>query len=416
MFQKVRGRRTVGGWRTELRQSRLSIDRFQTNPSFQLFATCRTTTTLKPTMDCESLKTRRGSRLIRLILLQTLLPFYCSNYCTAFVVPVRIPQSTPFKVLKQGTHWEEVQWKERTSTALSAVKKKLSAAASAALAAIEEQKDLLDKFDDDESKPQVLSKKELKKALSKKSGDIGVIEEISTKKSKTDLLAEALQNEASLSAGDEDSHVNGDAAGESAHSAVGNKNGISKKDLMLQKALELEQADEARAQQTSASADEPVLSAKELKALKKKEEKMAAKLEKKKAKKTGNLDDVDEDSESDGKSNDIDELITSDVTGIDLPGDVMGEATVDAEVVAEEVTLEDKIRKERPPPRIRVMESVQAGYVSIRMENVGIIFRNQQVLKDVTWGVQNGDRIGLVGANGAGTLQYCSDICVCERH
>jgi ABC-type multidrug transport system fused ATPase/permease subunit len=355
----------------------------------------RPTTTSKLTMDCESLQTRRGSRLIRLLLLQALLSFYCFNDCTAFVVPVRIPQSTPLKVLTQG-----VQWEQRTSTALSAVKKKLSAAASAALAAIEEQKDLL--ADDDESKPQALSKKELKKALSKKSGDIDVIEEISTKKSKADLLAEALQNEASLSAGEDDSHVNGDAAGESAHTLDGKKNGVSKKDLMLQKALELEQADEARAQQTSASADEPVLSAKELKALKKKEEKMAAKLEKKKTKKMGNLDDVDEDSESDGKSSDIDEPI------IDLPGEAMGEATVDAEVVAEEVTLEDKIRKERPPPRIRVMESVQAGYVSIRMENVGIIFRNQQVLKDVTWGVQNGDRIGLVGANGAGTLQYIS--------
>jgi ABC-type Mn2+/Zn2+ transport system ATPase subunit len=65
-------------------------------------------------------------------------------------------------------------------------------------------------------------------------------------------------------------------------------------------------------------------------------------------------------------------------------------------------TLEDKIRKERPPPRIRVMESSQPGYTSLRLEGVGITFRNQQVLKDVTWGVQTGDRIGLVGANGAG--------------
>jgi ABC-type multidrug transport system fused ATPase/permease subunit len=366
---------------------------------------------MKPTMDCEGLQARRGSRLIRSILLQALLSFYCLNHCAAFVVPVRIPQSTPFKGLTQRAQWEEAQSEERTPTALSAIKKKLSAAASAAFVAIEEQKE---KFDDDESKPQALSKKELKKALSKKSGEIDKIEEISTKKSKADLLAEALQNEASLSIGEEDSHVNGGTAGESAPSVDGKKNGISKKDLMLQKALELEQADVARAQQTSASADEPILSAKELKALKKKEEKMAAKLEKKKAKKMGNLDDVEEGSESDDKSSDIDELTIGDVSGTDLPGEVMGEATVGAEVVAEEVTLEDKIRKERPPPRIRVMESVQAGYVSIRMENVGIIFRNQQVLKDVTWGVQNGDRIGLVGANGAGTLQYISVICVCE--
>ena len=57
-------------------------------------------------------------------------------------------------------------------------------------------------------------------------------------------------------------------------------------------------------------------------------------------------------------------------------------------------TLEDKIRKERPPPRVRVMESAQPGFVSLRLEKVGITFRNQEVLKDVTWGVQSGDRIG----------------------
>lgn len=64
--------------------------------------------------------------------------------------------------------------------------------------------------------------------------------------------------------------------------------------------------------------------------------------------------------------------------------------------------MEDKIRKDRPPPRIRVMESSQPGYTSLRLENIGITFRNQEVLKDVTWGVQTGDRIGLVGKNGAG--------------
>lgn len=73
-----------------------------------------------------------------------------------------------------------------------------------------------------------------------------------------------------------------------------------------------------------------------------------------------------------------------------------------APAAPKELTLEDKIRKDRPPPRIRVMESSQPGYTSLRLENVGITFRNQEVLKDVTWGVQTGDRIGLVGKNGAG--------------
>lgn len=66
------------------------------------------------------------------------------------------------------------------------------------------------------------------------------------------------------------------------------------------------------------------------------------------------------------------------------------------------LTLEERIRKERPPPRIRVMESSQPNYSALRLENIGITFRDQQVLKDVTWEVKTGDRIGLVGHNGAG--------------
>jgi len=66
------------------------------------------------------------------------------------------------------------------------------------------------------------------------------------------------------------------------------------------------------------------------------------------------------------------------------------------------ITLEERIRKERPPPRVRVMESAQPNFSSLRLENIGITFRDQEVLKDVTWGVQTGDRIGLVGCNGAG--------------
>jgi len=140
--------------------------------------------------------------------------------------------------------------------------------------------------------------------------------------------------------------------------------------------------------------DTPKLSKKELKALKKKEEKMAAKAAAKAEKKAQRAEELEEE----------------EVTGVNgLNGDDAGDAQAPAETAGQEapkekvkVTLEDKIRKERPPPRIRVMESAQPGYVSLRLENVGITFRNQEVLKDVTWGVQSGDRIGLVGKNGAG--------------
>jgi len=68
----------------------------------------------------------------------------------------------------------------------------------------------------------------------------------------------------------------------------------------------------------------------------------------------------------------------------------------------QKLTAEERIRKERPPPRIRIMESSQPDYTALRLENIAITFRDQPVLKSATWGVQTGDRIGLVGANGAG--------------
>ena len=66
------------------------------------------------------------------------------------------------------------------------------------------------------------------------------------------------------------------------------------------------------------------------------------------------------------------------------------------------LTLEDKIRNSRPPPKVRVMEGVQPGFVSLRLEDVVVTFRNQEVLKGVTWDVKSGERVGLVGVNGGG--------------
>lgn len=38
----------------------------------------------------------------------------------------------------------------------------------------------------------------------------------------------------------------------------------------------------------------------------------------------------------------------------------------------------------------------------IRLQNISLTFKNQQVLKDCTWEVKKGERVGLVGVNGAG--------------
>lgn len=76
------------------------------------------------------------------------------------------------------------------------------------------------------------------------------------------------------------------------------------------------------------------------------------------------------------------------------------EAIAPREVKVEKETLEAKIRKARPPPRVRISSTSQPGFVSLRLEGVAVTFRNQEVVKDATWDVKTGDRIGLVGPNG----------------
>ena len=248
-------------------------------------------------------------------------------------------------------------------------KKKKNAAAAAALEALEALDDVAD---------QPLSKKEQKQLEKQRQKEEKQKQqqaaEVNGKAGKDDLLAKALEQEAAME-----------------ESAPAPAKKLSRKEELLLKALEMEKLDEERAA-AAVEDDQPKLSKKELKALQKKEEKLKAKMEKKQQKKLEKADDTEE--SVNGVNGDA---------AIEEVTPVNGEAApLGVEEVPKKATLEDKIRKERPPPRIRVMESTQPGYTSLRLENVGIIFRNQQVLKEVTWGVQTGDRIGLVGANGAG--------------
>jgi hypothetical protein len=298
-----------------------------------------------------------------------------------------------------------------SGTTLFAAKKKMNAAAAAALAAIDQvegkqqqstQPSWMDDDNNDDNGSK-LSKKDLKKALASKKGKaVNVDDVVANIKTAAppppEIQVAAVESKHEVPNGKHD------------HNDPPATSGKSKKELLLEKALELEQSDEMGNGDDESSSPykqerAPKLSAKELKALKKKEEKMAAKLEKKAAKKAGaKEDDEDEDDEANDGTVDLvngaDALATTDATTDSATDATVDEAEV--EVVVETVTLEDKIRKERPPPRIRVMENTAQGFTSLRLENVGITFRNQQVLNDVTWGVQTGDRIGLVGANGAG--------------
>ena len=146
-------------------------------------------------------------------------------------------------------------------------------------------------------------------------------------------------------------------------------------------------------------------------------EKQAKKMMKKKAKQLGiTVEELEkrEEAEGGGGIGEFDLVDPGDVNGVngDVATAVQEVAQVNGETAdttaqpqpekKKKLTAEERIRKERPPPRIRIMETSQPDYTALRLENIAITFRDQPVLKSATWGVQTGDRIGLVGANGAG--------------
>ena len=68
----------------------------------------------------------------------------------------------------------------------------------------------------------------------------------------------------------------------------------------------------------------------------------------------------------------------------------------------EGLTIEQRVRKERPPSRIRFAESAQPDFVMMSLEGVGLMYGNDVVLRDATFGATTGERVGLVGPNGSG--------------
>lgn len=250
-----------------------------------------------------------------------------------------------------------------------------------------------DAFDDDEpmsKKDQLKAQKAAKKAAKKEAAA-----------PKLDAKAAALAALDSLDFDDDEpmsakekakleKQKNKEAKKQQAAASAGAPPGKDKKKAAALKALE--EMERMEAQMAANGADDNVdefgmpkkkLSKKEMKALKKKEEKEAAKRAAKEAKKAAKRAAASEAEEG--------------VPAVAANGEAVAEPPKE-----KKITLEERIRKERPPPRVRVMESSQPNFSSLRLENIGITFRDQEVLKDVTWGVSTGDRIGLVGHNGAG--------------
>lgn len=52
------------------------------------------------------------------------------------------------------------------------------------------------------------------------------------------------------------------------------------------------------------------------------------------------------------------------------------------------LSMEDRVRKARPRARVQIAESSQPGYVSMRLDDIAVVFRNQEVLKSANWEVR----------------------------
>lgn len=72
------------------------------------------------------------------------------------------------------------------------------------------------------------------------------------------------------------------------------------------------------------------------------------------------------------------------------------------ETTTNEFTIEQQVRRDKPPSRVKFAESSQPDFVMMALENVGLIFGNEVVIKDASFSVSTGERVGLVGPNGAG--------------
>lgn len=69
---------------------------------------------------------------------------------------------------------------------------------------------------------------------------------------------------------------------------------------------------------------------------------------------------------------------------------------------ADGLTIEQRLRKEKPPARVRFAESSQPDFAMIELDKVSVVFGNSQIMKDASFDVKTGERVGLVGPNGGG--------------
>lgn len=122
------------------------------------------------------------------------------------------------------------------------------------------------------------------------------------------------------------------------------------------------------------------------------------KKKKDKGKSKGKSDGSDESSEQDSSE----EFVTSTHDAVTEASSSEEQDNSDGGSIEGTETIEERVRKERPPARVRFAESSQPDYVMMALEKVELMYGNKVVLKDASFSVTTGERVGLVGPNGGG--------------
>lgn len=116
-------------------------------------------------------------------------------------------------------------------------------------------------------------------------------------------------------------------------------------------------------------------------------------------------DDLDDDSDQNKKKKkDKDKDKKKGKEDVDAIDSEKSDKDADDSDSVEEIVAEQRTRKEKPSSRVRFTESSQPGYVMMGLDKVEVMYGDTVVLKDASFTVTTGERIGLVGPNGGGKV------------
>lgn len=92
--------------------------------------------------------------------------------------------------------------------------------------------------------------------------------------------------------------------------------------------------------------------------------------------------------------------IHNDVAHIDAEGDVDVTSLSQQRIKAESAT-----RKLNPSSKIKFGDHNQPNFVQVQLNSIGIRFGDELLIKNATFTISTGDKMGLVGPNGAGKVK-----------